>query len=113
MVRARLVTDRVVPVFGGGVWLTGGGAARCARGGTGSDRAGTAPFQVAGTGWLVRRALAGRRAAASRSGTRPSRATGQLTARRGSASRFCIPWDAQAEAGRGDARPRPPPPAPR
>ena len=25
--------------------------------------------------------------------------TGQLTARRGSASRFCIPWDAQAEAG--------------
>ena len=25
--------------------------------------------------------------------------TGQLTARRGSASRFCIPWNAQAEAG--------------
>jgi len=25
--------------------------------------------------------------------------TGQLTARRGSAGRFCIPWDAQAEAG--------------
>ena len=25
--------------------------------------------------------------------------TGQLTARRGSASRFCIPWDTQAEAG--------------
>ncbi len=25
--------------------------------------------------------------------------TGQLTARRSSASRFCIPWDAQAEAG--------------
>ena len=47
--------------------------------------------------------------------------TGQLTARRGSANRFCIPWNAQAEAGcRTQDRPvrppwpgRPPPHAPR
>lgn len=35
---ARFVTDRVVPVFDSGSWLAAGGAARCARGGTGSDR---------------------------------------------------------------------------
>jgi uncharacterized protein YjbI with pentapeptide repeats len=52
----------------------GGGAARCARGGTGSDRAGVASFRVAGTGSLVRRVPAGRIAAASRSGMPPSRA---------------------------------------
>ena len=47
--------------------------------------------------------------------------TGQLTARRGSASRFCIPWNAQAEAGcrsriaavRPPGPGRPPPHAPR
>ena len=42
--------------------------------------------------------------------------TGQLTARRGSASRFCIPWNAQAEAGCRTGSPSPPtwagPPAP-
>jgi hypothetical protein len=48
----EVVTDRVVPVFGGGSWLAGGGAARCARDGTGSDCAGRPPFRVAGTGWL-------------------------------------------------------------
>jgi len=35
---------------------------------------GRAPFRVAGTGWLVRRARAGRIAAASRPGTPPSTA---------------------------------------
>jgi hypothetical protein len=44
------VTDRVLLVFGGGSWLAGGGAARCARGGTGSDCAGRPPFWVAGMG---------------------------------------------------------------
>ena len=31
-----------------------GGGARCVRGSTGSHRAGTGAFRVAGTGWLVR-----------------------------------------------------------
>jgi hypothetical protein len=45
---ARLVTDRVVPVFGSGNWLAGSRRvavlARCARGGTGSDCAGAGSF---------------------------------------------------------------------
>ena len=69
------VTDRVVLVFGGGSWLAGGGAARCARDGTGSDCAGRPPFRVAGTGGLVRRVRAGHTAVASRPGRRPSRAS--------------------------------------
>ncbi len=56
--QGRLVTDRVVPVFGRGVWLTG--SRRVAvlpdvpGAGTGSRprRGGLLP--VAGTGWLVR-----------------------------------------------------------
>src|SRR6266568_3383157 len=44
------VTDRVVLVFGSGSWLAGGGAARYARGGTGSDRAGAASFPGRGDG---------------------------------------------------------------
>src|SRR5438876_12351666 len=52
--RARLVTDRAVPVFGGFVWSAG--SRRVAMlpdvlgSGTGSDRAEEPPFLVAGTG---------------------------------------------------------------
>jgi hypothetical protein len=75
---ARLVTDRDVPVFGGGSWFRwsqrmadgpvcpGRHRLRLRRGGllSGSQ----------GRGWLVRRVRAGRTAGASRSGTPPSRA---------------------------------------
>ena len=74
---ARLVTDRVVPVFGGCIWFRW--SQRMADGPMCSGApAPTAPggllSRVAGTGWLVRRVLAGRTAAASRSGMPPSRA---------------------------------------
>src|ERR1035438_8970635 len=75
---ARLVTDRVVPVFGVGVWFAFSRRVAVLPGVLGAAPAPTAPgwppFRVAGTGWLVRRALAGRRAAASRPGMPPSRA---------------------------------------
>jgi len=52
--------------------VDGCGAARCARGHR-LDRAGAAPFRVAGTGWLVRRVLAGAQPL-QQAGTPPSRA---------------------------------------
>jgi Family of unknown function (DUF6236) len=52
--RARLVTDRAVPVFGGFVWSAGSRRVAVLPDvlglGTGSDRAGEPPFLVAGTG---------------------------------------------------------------
>jgi hypothetical protein len=52
-----------VCVFSYGIWLAGFGRMAMLPyvlgAGTGSDRAGTAPFRVAGTGWLVKRAATG------------------------------------------------------
>src|ERR1035441_10988544 len=69
---ARSVTDRVVPVFGGGVWFVCSRRVAVAPGvpgaGTGSDCAGGVAFPVAGTGGLVRRGAAGRAGGARRGG---------------------------------------------
>jgi hypothetical protein len=70
----------LLPGFGCGVCLAGGGGRVMQPGGarvrTGSDRAGLCPPLVS-VGWfvLVRRVRAGRRAAASRSGMPLSRAS--------------------------------------
>src|SRR6266487_2505165 len=42
---ARSVADRIVPVFGGGSWLAGGGAARCARVAPAPAAPGRPPFR--------------------------------------------------------------------
>jgi hypothetical protein len=62
----EIATHRVMPVVDSGSWLADGGAAGCARGGTGSDRAGAPAFPMTGTGRIVRRVRRRRTAAASR-----------------------------------------------
>jgi len=74
---ARLVTDRVMPVFGGYIWFAcpcGWRRARHARAAPAPTAPGWPPFRVEGRGWLVRRVRAERTAAASRSGIPLSRA---------------------------------------